>query len=203
MTEKNVEQNNQETLNSQNESLSSFELIWKAGFDELDAWVKRLNDRDEVFLNATRHYVETVKRNQGNVIAISEQFSKELRAWEKGAREELLMSTTTLQHFFPIKSYEEINEVVDDIQKKTMALLATPIRTLTNGQGLDKYLDMVEQYVAFRKNGRAKYVDSVKKTSSVLYENQKIFVNLFATQMKSAIYPFQKYMKNPSEATKS
>ncbi|OLS41853.1 hypothetical protein [Bacillus sp. MRMR6] len=203
MTEKNIEQNNQEPRNSQNESLSSFELIWKAGFDELDAWVKRLNDRDEVFLNATRHYVETVKRNQDNVIAITEQFSKELRDWEKGAREELLMSTTTLQHFFPIKSYEEINGVVDDIQKKTMALLATPIRTLTNGQGLDKYLDMVEQYVAFRKNGRAKYVDSVKKTSSVLYENQKIFVNLFATQVKSAMFPFQKYMKNPSEPTKS
>jgi hypothetical protein len=197
------ENERQETEVTQEEQLSSYELMWKAAFDELDAWAGRLNDRDETFLRATKHYVEMVKRNQENVKAVTEQFSKELREWEKGAREELLVTTTTIQHFFPIKSYEEINQVVDDIQKKTTTLLTTPIRTLTSGQAIEKYMETVEQYIAFRKKGREKYIDSVKKTSNVLYENQKIFVNLFAKQVKSAMFPFQQYMKNATEPTKS
>lgn len=148
---KNINEENNEVEAGLDAQLSSYELLWKAGFDELDAWVNRLNDRDEAFLNATKHYTESVKRNQDNFKAITEQFSKELRQWEKGAREELLMTTTTLQHFIPIKSYEEINGVIDDIQKKTTSILATPIRALSNGQAIDKYLETVEQFIAFRK----------------------------------------------------
>lgn len=204
MTEKNEKEavlENQESEGVQEEQLSSFELIWKLGFDELNAWGERLNYRDEIFLNSARNYVERVRRNQENIKAITEQFSKELREWEKGAREELLMSTTTLQHFFPIKSYEEINRVVDDIQKRTTLLLLNPFQTLTSGQGLDKYLETVEKYISFRKNGREKYIDSVKNTTNVLYENQKIFVNLFSKQVKNTIFPFQKYMNNKSTET--
>jgi hypothetical protein len=183
--------------------LSSYEMMWKAVFEEMDAWAGRLNERDEIFLNATKQYVESIKRNQENSKAITEQFRRELSVWEKYAREELLMTTTTIQHFSPVKSYEQINQVVDDIQNKTTSLLTTPIRALTNGQALDKYLESVEQYISFRKRSRDKYIQGVKGTTNILYENQKIFVNLFEKQVKSTLFPFQQYMKNITESTKS
>lgn len=201
MSEKNEKELEVE-VNIENQ-LSSLELIWKIGFDELDAWANRFNKRDELFLSAVKNYVESVKRNQDNLKAVTEQFDREVKEWEKAAREELLVTTTTLQHFFPVKSYEEINKVVDDIQQKTAALLLTPVKALTGGQALDKYLDAVGQYLAFRKKAREKYIDSVKKTTNVLYENQKIFVDLFSKQLKAAIFPFQKFMKNAVESTKS
>lgn len=183
--------------------LSTLELIWKMGFDELDAWAERYNKRDELFLEAVKNYVENIKRNQENIKAITERFGQELKAWENAAREELLVTTTTFQQFFPAKSYEELNEVVDDIQKKTTSLLLTPFQSVNSAQALDKYLETVEKYLAVRKSGREKYIDSVKKTTNVLYENQKIFVDLFSKQVKSALFPFQKYMKNATEPTKS
>jgi hypothetical protein len=186
-----------------NESASSYELLWKAAYDEMDAWAGRLNNHDEVFLYAAKQYVETIKRNQENSKAITEQFRKELLVWEKKSREELLMTTTTIQHFFPVQSYEQINKVVDDIQNKTTLLLTTPIRALTNGQALDKYLENVEQYISFRKRSRDKYIQGVKGTTNILYENQKIFANLCEKQVKSVLFPFQQYMKNISESTKS
>lgn len=192
-----------ENQSNQDNQLSSFELMWKAAFEEVDEWAGRLNHHDDLFLNATKQYVESIKRNQENSKAITEQFKKELLEWEKYAREELLMTTTTIQHFFPVKSFEEINQVVDDIQNKTTSLLSTPIRALTTGQGLDKYLDSVQQYISIRKKGREKYIEGVKSTSNVLYENQKIFVNLFENQVKSALLPFQQYMKNTTESNKS
>lgn len=203
MTEKNVNEVNQETV--EENDLTSLDMLWKLGFDELDAWKERFNKRDERFLESVKGYVDQVKQGQENVITIAAQFSMELKDWEKAAREELLATTTPLQYFFPVKSYEEINRVVDDIQNKTAHLLLTPAQAITTGQlqALDKYVETVEQYVSFRKNAREKYIDSVKKTSNVLYENQKMFVNLFAKQVKSTILPFQKYMKNATELTKS
>lgn len=203
MTEKNVNEVNQETV--EENDLTSLDMLWKLGFDELDAWKERFNKRDERFLESVKGYVDQVKQGQENVITIAAQFSMELKDWEKAAREELLATTTPLQYFFPVKSYEEINRVVDDIQNKTAHLLLTPAQAITTGQlqALDKYVETVEQYVSFRKNAREKYIDSVKRTSNVLYENQKMFVNLFAKQVKSTILPFQKYMKNATELTKS
>ncbi|WHY02136.1 hypothetical protein [Neobacillus sp. DY30] len=198
MANKNESQiENQEIKEKQ---LSSFELIWRAAYEEVDEWAGRLNHHDEVFLNATKKFVESIKRNQENTQVITEQFKKELLEWEKYAREELLMTTTTIQHFFPVKSFEEINQVVDDIQNKTTSLLTTPIRTLTTGQALDKYLESVEQYLSFRKRSRDKYIEAVKSTTNILYENQKIFVDLFEKQVKSVLLPFQQYMKNASES---
>lgn len=93
-----------------------------------------------------------------------------------------MATTTTLQDFFPIKSYEEINQVVEDIQNKTASLLVTSISKVTIGQieALDKYLAAIDQYISLRKKGREKYVNNVKKTTNVLYENQKWFLNLFS-----------------------
>ncbi|MGG1674521.1 hypothetical protein ACIFOT_02105 [Neobacillus sp. NRS-1170] len=184
------------------EQLSSLDMLWRLGFDELDSWAERFNKRDDLFLEAARSFVERIRSNQENIKAITEQFNKELKEWEKGAREELLVTTTSIQQFFPIKSYEEINQVVDDIQTKTTSLLLTPFRSLTNGQAIERYLETLDQYISFRKKGREKYVDSVKKTTNVVYENQRIFANLFAKQVKSAMFPFQQYMKGVTELTK-
>jgi hypothetical protein len=203
MEEKTMVNRNETTIENQENKehqLSSFELIWKTAYEEVDEWAGRLNRGDESFLNATRNFVESIKRNQENSQAITEQFKRELLEWEKYAREELLMTTTTIQHIFPVKSYEDINQVADDIQNKTTSLLTTPIRTLTTGQALDKYLESVEQYLSFRKRSREKYIEGVKSTTNILYENQKIFVNLFEKQVKSALLPFQQYMKNASES---
>ncbi|MBO0960434.1 hypothetical protein J1P26_12035 [Neobacillus sp. MM2021_6] len=199
---------NEKVLGSQETEGSletSLDLLWKLGFDEVDAWAERFNKRDERFLAAVKNFVEKVKQNQENVITIAAQFSVELKDWEKAAREEFLATTTPLQHFFPVKSYEEINQVVEDIQNKTAQLLLTPAQALTTGQfqALDKYLETVEQYISFRKKAREKYIESVKKTTNVLYENQKLFVNLFAKQVKTAMFPFQKYMKSVSDLTKA
>jgi hypothetical protein len=193
---------NQESEVYSEKQLSSLDLIWKIGLDEVDAWAERFNKVDDIFLASVYNFVERVKRNQENLQEITEQFSKELKTWEKTAREEVLVTTTALQHFFPVKSYEEINQVVDDIQKKSTSLLLTPFRSLSSGQALDKYVAAVEQYLSLRKQTREKYFDSVKKTTNILYENQKLFLNLFTKQVKTAIFPFQKYMKNVSESTK-
>ena len=205
MTEKNEQVLDQKSEDAVEKDLTSLDMLWRLGFDELDAWKDRFNKRDERFLESVRNYVEKVKKDQENVVTIAAQFSMELKDWEKAAREELLATTTTLQYFFPVKSYEEINRVVDDIQNKTAHLLLTPAQAITTGQlqALDKYVETVEQYVAFRKSAREKYIDSVKKTTNVLYENQKMFVNLFAKQVKNTMLPFQKYMKNITEYSKS
>lgn len=203
MEEKTMVNRNESVIENQGikeNQLSSFELIWKAAYEEVDEWAVRLNHHDEIFLNATKKYVESIKRNQETSQAITEQFRRELSEWEQYTREELLMTTTTIQHLLPVKSYEEINQVVDDIQNKTTSLLSTPIRALTTGQALDKYLDSVEQYLSFRKRSREKYIEGIKSTTNILYENQKIFVNLFEKQVKSALLPFQQYMKNSSES---
>jgi len=203
-TEKVLEVENQEVEFGEEKDPSSLDLLWKLGFNELDTWAERFNKRDALFLEAVRNYVEKLKQNQENAITIAAQFGMELKEWEKAAREELLMTTTPLQQFFPVKSYEEINKVVADIQNKTANLLLTPTQAIITGQldALDKYVETVEQYIAYRKNGREKYIESVKKTSNVLYENQKVFVNMFAKQMKTAILPFQNYMKNVTEQSK-
>jgi len=197
-----MSENNQKVLENQGteeleKELSSLDLLWKLGFDELDAWAERFNKQDERFLEAVRNYVEKAKQNQENVITVAAQFGLELKEWEQSTREELLMTTTSLQNFFPVKSYEEINRVVEDIQNKSAQLLITPVQKLTTGQiqALDKLLETVEQYISMRKKGREKYLESVKKTTNVLYENQKLFVDVFTKQVKSAILPFQKYLK--------
>jgi hypothetical protein len=199
-----LEVENQETEVEGEKDLTSLDLLWKLGFNELDAWAERFNKRDALFLDAVKNYVEKLKQNQENAITVAAQFGMELKEWEKTAREELLMTTTSLQNFVPVKSYEEINKVVDDIQNKTAHLLLTPTQALITGQleALDKYVETVEQYIAYRKNGREKYIESVKKTTNVLYENQKVFVDMLAKQVKTAILPFQNYMKNATDQSK-
>ncbi|MBV7505539.1 hypothetical protein KW850_09760 [Bacillus sp. sid0103] len=176
-------------------SLSSLDMLWRYAFHELDEWAKCTDQRDKVFLKEVRRFSASVQRNQGNIKAIVEQFKKELTEWEKTARDELLMSTTTLQHFFPIWSYEEMNAQIDQTQNTVLSFLNTPYQTIENGQAIEKYLEMMEQYIDLRKKGRLQYINTVKQSGNPLYEYQKGFVNLFATQFKERFFPLNKYME--------
>ncbi|MEH7085386.1 hypothetical protein V7139_21970 [Neobacillus drentensis] len=176
-------------------SLSSLDLLGRYAIHELDEWAKCAEHRDEVFFKELRRCSESVQRNQGNIKAIVEQFTKELTEWEKIARDEFLMSTTTLQHFFPIQSYEEINAQMDQIQKRVLSLLITPSQTIANCQEIEKYQEMMDQYIDLRKKGRLQYIKTVKQAGNPLYEYQKGLVNQFATQFKELIFPLNKYME--------
>ncbi|WP_223590376.1 hypothetical protein [Neobacillus bataviensis] len=179
-------------------SLSSLDLLWRYGYQELDEWAKCAEHRDEVF---SKRLSEGVQRNQGNIKAIAEQLTKEFTEWEKTAREQFLMSTTTLHHFFPIQSYEEINAQMDQIQKSVLTPLSNTSQTIANFQAIEKYLEMIDQYMDLRKKGRLQYIQAVKQAGNPIYEFQKGFVNLFTTPFKDLIFPLNKYMEK--EPTKS
>ncbi|MEH7076159.1 hypothetical protein [Neobacillus drentensis] len=185
------------------EELSSLDMLWHNAFHELDEWAKRGDFRDEVFLKEAMFFADNIQRNQENIKALSEKFNKEFAEWERTAREEFLMSTTSLQHFFPLRSYEEINVQIDQIQKRTMSILSTPCQAITQNQAMDKYLSIIEQYIAVRKKSRKQYIKTVKQAGNLIYENQKGFVNLFARQIKTLIFPLNKYMEKVEEISKS
>lgn len=189
--------------NEDMEQLSSLDVLWQHAFGEIDEWAKHAEFRDEVFLKEAKHFAESIKRNQGNVKDIAERFNKEFAEWERTAREEFLMSTTSLQHFFPIRSYEDINAQIDQIQKKTMSILSAPCQTLNNYLTMEKYLEMIDQYIALRKKGRMQYIKTVKQAGNIIYESQRGFVNLFARQIKSVMFPLNKYLEKTEELSKS
>jgi hypothetical protein len=189
--------------NEDMEQLSSLDVLWQLAFGEIDEWAKHAEFRDEVFLKEAKHFAESIKRNQGNVKDIAERFNKEFAEWERTAREEFLMSTTSLQHFFPIRSYEDINAQIDQIQKKTMSILSAPCQTLNNYLTMERYLEMIDQYIALRKKGRMQYIKTVKQAGNIIYESQRGFVNLFARQIKSVMFPLNKYLEKTEELSKS
>ncbi|RSK26629.1 hypothetical protein EJF36_07015 [Bacillus sp. HMF5848] len=184
------------------ERLTSLDLLWQHILQEIDAWAARADFRDEVLLKAVHQYAEGMKRSQENVQKISETFMHELRSWEKTAREEFLMSTTAIQHFFPIKSYEEVNEVFDSIQERTAKLIATPFKSMSERQSVEKYIETLQHYMQIRKQSRDQYVANMKQTARLVYESQKGFVDLFTNQLKAIIFPFEKYMEKYNEPGK-
>ena len=194
---------NSDSGGDEKEQLSSLDILWRHAFTELDEWAAHADFRDEVFLKEAMHYVDSLKRNQGNIKMIAEQFNKEFVEWEKAAREEFLMSTTSLQHFFPHRSYEEINEQMDKIQTRTMSILSTPFEAITKNQAMDKYFEFINQYISLRKKGRLQYLKTIKHAADLVYENQKGFVNLFSKQIKTLMFPFNKYLEKTEELTKS
>ena len=183
--------------------LSSLDVLWHNAFNELDEWAKRSDFRDEVFLKEAKFFADSIQRNQENIEEMAEKFNKEFTEWERTAREEFLMSTTSLQHFFPLKSYEEINAQIDQLQKRTMSILSTPCQVISKNQVMDKYLKMIEEYVSLRKKGRKQYLKATKQVGNLIYENQKGFVNLFARQIKPLMFPFNKYLDKEEEMTNS
>lgn len=185
------------------EPLSSLDILWHHVFKELDEWTAHADLRDENFLKEAMYYVETIKRNQGNLKEVTDQFNREFLAWERAAREEFLMSTTSLQHFFPLKSYEDINQQIDNIQSRTMSILSSPFQVVPNIPILDNYVKIIEQYISLRKKSRMQYIKMVKQTSNLVYENQKGFVNLFSRQLRTLLFPLNKYLEKAEEKTLS
>jgi hypothetical protein len=181
---------------------TSLDILWNQAFRELDEWVKHANFRDDVFLKEAAFFAERIKRNQENITVVTEQFTKELAEWERNAREEILMSTTTLQHLLPKISYEEINQQIDQVQNKAMSILRAPCQVIENNQLMDQYLTMVEKYISLRKASRRQYISTIKQAGGLIYESQKGFVDLFTNQLKSLILPFNKYMEKTEELTK-
>lgn len=185
------------------EQSSSLDILWKHAFSELDEWAKHADFRDDVFLKEARCFTEGIKRNQENIKSVREQFNKEFANWERTAREEFLMSTTVLQHIFPKRSYEDINQQIDQIQNRTASILSAPLQKVLSYQMTDQYFDMIEQYIAVRKNARKQYIKTLKQAASLIYESQKGFIGLLTGQLKSFMFPLNKYMEKNEEVTKS
>ncbi|MEH7308782.1 hypothetical protein V7137_27410, partial [Neobacillus drentensis] len=120
-------------------NVSSLELIWNQALQNLDAWVERETIREDNLLKTAQLFAENVKRNQSNLKELVNQFSKELSDWEKTSREELLTATINLQTFFPIKSYEEINDNLDKIHNKSSEMISSPLTKLANNEFVDQY----------------------------------------------------------------
>ncbi|MEH7491955.1 hypothetical protein [Neobacillus niacini] len=191
------------TESKEQEQFSSLDILWKHAFSEIDQWAKHADFRDDVFLKEAMCFAESIQRNQDNIKSVREQFNKEFVNWEVTAREEFLMSTTVLQHIFPKRSYEDINEQIDQIQKRTASILSTPLQMVVNNQMMDQYFDMIEKYIAVRKKGRKQYIKTLKQAASLIYESQKGFVGLLTGQLKSFMFPLNKYMEKAEEVTKS
>ncbi|MEC1524754.1 hypothetical protein P9D43_22365 [Neobacillus niacini] len=185
------------------EQFSSLDILWENAFNELDQWAKHGDFCDEVFLKEARCFAESIRRNQANIKSAREQFNKEFANWERIAREEFLMSTTVLQHVFPKRSYEDINQQIDQIQKRTAAILRSPLQMVDSNKMMDQYFEMIEQYIAVRKNGRKQYIKTLKQAGSLIYESQKGFVGLLSGQLKSFMFPLYKYIEKAEEVTKS
>jgi hypothetical protein len=178
---------------------TSLELLWNQALEQLNAWTNGEEYREEMLLKSASQYAETVKRNQNNIKQLTEQFFKELSDWEKSAREQLLTTMTGMQYLFPLKSFEEINTQLDDVQNKTTKITLTPMNHLLNEDQVDKFVNALEQYVKFRRNNRNLYVSNLKKTASVVQDNQTAFFKIMTDQVKNVFFPFQKYMVNSEE----
>jgi hypothetical protein len=189
--------------NENQKNVSSVDLLWDQAFQEVDAWVERATYREDVLLQSAKEFAENAKRNQKNLKELTEQFSRELREWEKTSREELLTTTTGLQYIFPMKSYEDINNQLDLVQSKSAEFTSNPFQSLVNGENVYNFVSALEQYVEFRRENRKQYVKNVKETASIIQENQRAFLTIMTNQMKNVFFPFNKYMERANELAKS
>lgn len=196
-------QKQNENIEETGEQITSLDILWRHAFREVDEWAKYADYRDEVFLKEAIHFVETIQRNQGTIKEVTEQFNHEFAKWEKATRDEFLMSTTPLQHFFPKVSYEEINRLIDQIQNRTMSILSAPGQVIANAQGTEQYLSIIKQFIALRKAGREQYIKTIKQAASVIHDSQKGIIDLFVRQVKGFINPLNKYLDKEEEITKS
>ncbi|HZG72294.1 MAG TPA: hypothetical protein VEY51_12235 [Chondromyces sp.] len=182
---------------------SSFEMLWNQAFQELDAWVERANYREDVMIQSAKQFAENLKRNQANLKELTEQFSQEIREWEKTSREELLTTTTGLQFLFPVKSYEEVNKQLDQLQDKREEFVSIPVQSLLDGERVDYFVTALEQYIEFRRKNRNLYVKNMKESASIIKDNQRAILNIMSNQMKNVLFPFNKYMERANELAKS
>ncbi|EKN70979.1 hypothetical protein BABA_03929 [Neobacillus bataviensis LMG 21833] len=179
------------------------ELLWDQTFQQVDSWVQQAQFHEDILLQFTNNFAENVKRNQKNSKELRENFLEKVREWEKASREELLTTTTALKNLFPTKSYEEINQQLDDIQNKTAEITFTPFNNLDNSDQVDKLVRALEQYVEFRRNNRILFVKNVKETASIIRENQSVLLELMTKQVKNIFFPFHQIYNVQSNYLKS
>ncbi|MCM2534285.1 hypothetical protein NDK43_20430 [Neobacillus pocheonensis] len=182
-------------------NVSSLELLWNQAFQNIDAWVEREQVREDNLLKFANLFAANVKQNQENLKELAKQFSIELSNWEKTSREELLTATISLQSFFPIKSYEEINDKLDGFKNVAKTNISSPLNNLVNGQFADKYVSTLEKFIELRRNNRNLFVKNLKGSASIIRTNQSAFLNTITNQVKNVIFPFHKYLERSNELT--
>lgn len=121
----------------------------------------------------------------------------------KSAREEFLTATAGFQYIFPVKSYEEINRVSEDIQEKTAEISSLPLRNLTNSENYTRIVESVKSYINLRKKSRSQYVARIKELSKVIQDNQQNMIQLYTQYAKNMLFPIQKYIEQSKEFTES
>ncbi|WP_052948874.1 hypothetical protein [Mesobacillus campisalis] len=168
---------------------SAYEYVWQSLMGELESWFRNAEWRDDVLIHSLGQYAESVKRNQENIQLVTAQLMKEAAEWERTAREEFLMATTILQHFYPVKSYEEINLLMDRILHSTASILRVPCGKNWDGKSVDKSLEMAKGYMEWRRKARAQYIRQIKLAAGCVYENQKR-ANRLLTGQNRALFTF-------------
>lgn len=182
---------------------ATVDLLWGQALEELDAWDRRESEREEAYVKSFESCIDDVQRRQKNAEEIVKQLTLKLRQWEKSAREEFLTATAAFQYIFPVKSYEEINRVSEDIQDKTAEISSLPLRTLTKEENYNRILESVKSYINLRKKSRTQYVTRIKELSKVIQDNQQNMVQLYTQYAKNMLFPFQKYIEQSKEFTES
>jgi hypothetical protein len=173
---------------------SAYSLVWQNILRELDSWAQYADYRDDVFIQSLCQYADGVKRNQENIELVAAQLMKEAAGWERAAREEFLMATTLLQHFYPVKSYEEINLLMDRIRNSAAAILREPCLRNTGRQTVDISLKMAKEYMEWRRKGRAQYIRQIRHATGCLYENQLRVSRLLAAQTR-VLLTFNRFLE--------
>ncbi|MGG1677176.1 hypothetical protein ACIFOT_15670 [Neobacillus sp. NRS-1170] len=176
-------------------NLSSLELLWNQAFQKLEAWVEQETKREDLHLQTARQFADKVKVNNSNIKEITNQFSKELRQWEKTSREELFTATTPLMALFPLKSYEEINNNLDQLWNKSTESAAKPFNQLFNCRYGDNIVANLEKFIEFRRYNRNLYVTNLKEKASFFQTNQLAFLKTVNNQVKNVLFPFHNYME--------
>ncbi|MBU8907553.1 hypothetical protein [Desertibacillus haloalkaliphilus] len=195
MTDHNNKQQNEQDQTSTKVESNSIEMIWEQWIGEVDAWNNRAEKRETALLDMAQDVSEQMKRNRENMKELAEQFFKEQREWERLAREELQASTTMIQYFFPFQSYEEINRSIANFQQKAETAMNRPAQ-VTQGIDNEKFLNLIEDYIAYRRQNRIQFVKNLKEVSKVIQESQQSVVSMFEKQVKSIFFPFQKYLEH-------
>lgn len=178
---------------------AGLELVYNQSLKQMERWAKQEEFNEDILLQTVKQMGENVKQRQINMKEVTEQVSNQLQEWEKTAREQFLTSTTPFQKLFPLQSYEQINEQLNDIQKKTAKLVSTPVNNLLNENFVEGYMSAVERFIEYRRNGREIYMKNVKEASSLIYRNQNEVVQKVTSQMKNVFFPFSRFLEQPNE----
>ncbi|MGG0174743.1 hypothetical protein [Gottfriedia acidiceleris] len=181
------------------ENVSSDELLWNKAFQQLDTWVEFENKREEILLQSAKQLVESVKQNQNNLIEITKQFSQDLYDLEKSSRVQLLSATKSLQTLFPFKSFEEINNRLNDLRDKTTEFISNPLEKLMNVSSPDYMITELENFIVFKRNNRNLLVKNIKGTATILQSHQSVLLNTVRNQVKNVIFPFHKYLERSTK----